>query len=140
MSELINTKIYKDCRGLRKTLRKASFHACKSDRIAYITPLIKLTGELIKEFGLSYGLPYDKATHAENFLGIFYIVKSDVIELFEENIIKSSKQTIVPNDNNHNENLNEIKVNLEGYITRIQEGINRWLTSMAKVEGKITCE
>lgn len=137
MGELITTGIYKDCIRLRRTLRKASFHATKADRIVYITPLLELTGELIKEFGLSYGLPYDKSKHAENFIGIFYIVKADVIEVFDENVIKMKTQTISKSDNDHTENLNALKVDIEQCVSKIQEGIDRWINSMLRLEGKI---
>ena len=115
--------IFIDLKTLKRKLRLAQFCMTKADRIIYGTPALAACKAVLSHFGMAYDFPDEKDYYIRQFVAEFTILRIDIEELFEENVIKATNPEAIGGRVINPDALKNEMVDLLG---RIDEGVSKY--------------
>lgn len=120
------TDIYLDLCKMRRVLRKAQFSMTKADRIIYGTPALELCGQVMTHYAMSYDFKEERDYYFPLAWAEFGVLRADLREIAEENIICSPRSTICPSRvDNPRVNPDSLKIELFSLLAKIDEGFTK---------------
>jgi len=124
--------VYVDAKKLRRCLHAAQFCMTKADRIIYSTPALIACGDIIGYFQLAYDIPEQREYYIHMFIKSFAVLRADIEEMFELEIIRPSSTTAIVMNDKEKESVNgrQLLLRIIELLARIDEGINKWRLSL----------
>lgn len=121
---------------LRAHLYRAQFAMMKADRVIYGTPLMEYSGKALAAFVLAFKSRTsieDKLRHCDECIGAFAVLRTDLENCIENNVIHFPKREGETSE----DKVNSQKVELFRLVGKIDSDMGKWSVSLTK--GKTIC-
>ena len=135
---LEESSIYVSLKRLRKMVYEMQFTMTKANRPIYGASLIRAAKDCMASFMLAFTLTDKKMEYLEKSMGHFYVLKEDLLDCFDNNIIhyKKNKQKKDKNGNPvkmlDSEWVDNRKIEATKLIAKIDSDMCKWWNGLAK--------